>query len=294
MANLKEIRARISSVKNIQQVTKAMKVVAASKLKRAQDRMIQLRPYSGKLQDIIANVTAGVNPEEIPSKLVVSREVKNVLIVLITANRGLCGPFNTNIIKFAQVFAETNYPNLIASGNLHFLCMGRKGHEYFVKRKFSVIGDNADVFTNLSFNSVNHYVEDVFKGFESGKYDKVHLIYNKFRNVMTQDKTEVTVLPLSFNSLGGATSTRRTDYIFEPGKEDILTDLIPKAIKTQFFQAVLESNASELGARMVAMDAATENANDLVKQLKLTFNKARQAAITKEIIEIAAGANALG
>jgi F-type H+-transporting ATPase subunit gamma len=292
MANLKEIRARINAIKSIQQVTKAMKMVAAAKLRKAQDRMLQLRPYSAKLKEIISNVVSGVNPEEIPSKLVEVREVKQVLIIVVTANRGLCGPFNGNIIRHAQVFAEQTYPDLLRDRKVSFLCMGRKGHEYFKKRKYVTVGENADVLTNLTFEGVEHYVEQVFAGFESGEYDRVHVVYNKFRNVMAQDRTVEQLLPLAVSDLAQGQKARG-EYIFEPDKESILTDLIPKALKTQVFQAVLESNAAEQGARMVAMDTATENANELLRQLKLTYNKARQASITKEILEISAGANAL-
>lgn len=300
MANLKDIRNRIKSVKSTQQVTKAMKMVAAAKLKRAQDRMTQMRPYAQKLREIIGNVTSTLSVEDIPSDLVISREVKNVLIVLVTSNRGLCGPFNTNIIKHGINFVNEAYPELLASGNVHFLCMGRKGYEHLKKRNYSMVGANHDVFSNLSFETVNEVIDQIFEGFRDGTYDKVHLVFNEFKNVMQQNRIAETLLPLAPEEIasegaleGEPVSGLRSDYLFEPGRESILEELIPKALRLQVFRAVLESNASEQGARMVAMDTATENANELLKGLRISYNKARQATITKEILEIASGANAL-
>ena len=296
MANLKEIRLRIKSVKSTQQVTKAMKMVAAAKLKRAQNQMIQLRPYAGKLQEIINNILSAIDAEDIPSDLVNVRPVHKVLVILVSANRGLCGPFNTNILKHASQFVAENYAQEAEAGKVSFLCIGRKGYEYIKKRNFPLIGENWDAFTNLNFDYVNEIVERVFKGFRAGEFDRVHLVYNEFKNVMSQVRKAESFLPLSADSLGGSKEEDgelQQDYIFEPNREDILTELIPKALRVQVFRAILESNAAEQGARMVAMDTATENANELLKELKINYNKARQATITKEILEIAAGANAL-
>ncbi|MEL6848979.1 MAG: ATP synthase F1 subunit gamma [Bacteroidota bacterium] len=297
MANLKEIRLRIKSVKSTQQVTKAMKMVAAAKLRRAQDRMFQLRPYSAKLQEIIGNVVAAVNVDDIPSELVKARPVKNILVVVITSNRGLAGPFNANIIKETNAFLNEKHPEEYASGRVQFICMGRKGHEFFAKRDYEVNGENRDVFTGLSFDKVNEVVDEVFDMFTSGKVDKVYLAYNEFKNVMSQIRRVEPFLPLAVDALEGeeeeAESNLKADYIFEPDREQILSDLIPKSLRTQAFRAVLESNAAEQGARMVAMDTATENAEELLKSLRISYNKARQAAITTEILEISAGANAL-
>lgn len=298
MANLKEIRGRIKTVKNIQQVTKAMKMVAAAKLRRAQDRMLQLRPYAAKLKEIIGNVTASVNVDDIPSKLVEVREVKNILFVVITSNRGLAGPFNTNLIKQANQFIKENHAKDLADGKIQFLCIGRKGYDFYRKRKYNVNGKNFDVFGDLTFQAVNEVVDLIFKKFESGEVDKVYLAFNEFRNVMSQIRQVEQLLPLSVESLGTGkvaadTDKYRSDYMFEPDREEILTELIPKALRVQVFRAVLESNASEHGARMIAMDSATTNAEELLKGLKLSYNKARQASITKEILEIAAGADAL-
>lgn len=296
MANLKEIRLRIGSVKNTQTVTKAMKMVSAAKLRRAQDRILQLRPYAKKLREIIDNVTAAVDVSDIPSNLVQSREVKNVLMIVVTSSRGLCGGFNANLIKEVNAFIDERYAAERDSGNLHFICLGKKGHEYYKKRGFQVKGEpeDYDVFANISFEGVNEIVNEVFESFEDGTYDKVHLAYNEFKNVMAQNKIVEDFLPVAVEQDEDEEKVATADYIFEPGREEILTDLIPKALRTQVYRAVLESNASEQGSRMVAMDKATENADELLKDLKLRYNKARQASITTEILEIAAGADALG
>ncbi|MCB0835632.1 MAG: ATP synthase F1 subunit gamma [Bacteroidetes bacterium] len=298
MANLKEIRGRIKTVKNTQQVTKAMKMVAAAKLRRAQDRMLQLRPYAAKLKEIMTNVTSAVNLEEIPSKLLEVREVKKILFVVVTSNRGLAGPFNTNLLKHVNAFLQQNYAEELAAGKVEFMCMGRKGFEFFKKKGYDVNGKNFDVLSDLTFDNVNQVIDIIFEKFEKGEVDKVHLAYNEFKNVMSQIRQVETLLPLSVEKVDGeekeaADDKFKSDYIFEPDREKILLELIPKALRVQVFRGVLESNAAEQGARMVAMDTATENAEELLKELKLSYNKARQAAITKEILEIAAGADAL-
>lgn len=298
MANLKEIRVRISSVKSTQQLTKAMKMVAAAKLRRAQDRMFQLRPYASKLKEIIGNVVSAVNVEDISSKLVTQREVTNILVVLITSNRGLAGPFNTNVIKHTFQFLHDNHAQELADGKVKFICMGRKGFEYVKKRHYPMVSaKNYDVFTELTFDGVNQVVDVIFEEFESERVDKVYLGFNEFKNVMTQIRRMDVLLPLTMEDIseeGGEQSAQyQADYIFEPEREAILSELIPKALRTQVFRAVLESNAAEQGARMIAMDTATENAEGLLKELKINYNKARQAAITKEILEISAGADAL-
>ncbi|MEM7372880.1 MAG: ATP synthase F1 subunit gamma [Bacteroidota bacterium] len=297
MANLKEIRGRIKTVKSTQQVTKAMKMVAAAKLRKAQDRIVQLRPYALKLREIIGNVVSVLDAQDIPSDLVQARDVKNILVVLVTSNRGLAGPFNTNIIKHTFAHLKENHAAEMESGRVQFICMGRKGYEFFQKRGFNVNEKNFDVFADLNFEAVNEVTNIVFDKYRSGEVDKVYLAFNEFVNVMSQTKRADVLLPLSVDDIGEDEEQKatgmRSDYIFEPGREEILTDLIPKALRTQVFRAVLESNAAEHGARMVAMDSATENAEELLKSLKLSYNKARQASITKEILEIAAGADAL-
>ncbi|MEM6629257.1 MAG: ATP synthase F1 subunit gamma [Bacteroidota bacterium] len=296
MANLKDIRLRIKTVKNTQKVTSAMKMVSAAKLRRAQDRILTLRPYASKLRGIISNVVSIVEPENIPSKLIEQREVNQVLVVLVTSNRGLAGPFNANIQKRTYQFIQEELSQELADGRLHMLCMGKKGEEFFRRRGMNTLKGNRDVFSNLSFETVNEIVDEVFEFFENGTYDKVYLAFNEFKNVMVQNQIVETFLPLAVDSLdgeAGSEETLNTDYLFEPERESILKELIPKALRLQLFRAVLESNAAEQGARMVAMDKATENAEELLKDLKIKYNKARQAAITKEILEISAGADAL-
>jgi F-type H+-transporting ATPase subunit gamma len=293
MANLKEIRNRISTVKNTQQVTKAMKMVSAAKLRRAQDRMHQLRPYSAKMKEIIGNVVAALNVEDIPSALVKARPVKNVLLIMVTSSRGLCGGFNSNLLKVATQFIQENHADLLGSGNVHVMCMGRKGYDYFAKREVNIVGGEYHDFSlNMTFEAVNGVTEKVFEGFLKGDWDKVYLVFNEFKNVMVQNRIVEPFLPLAIEKTEEAPKAS-ADYIFEPNREQILVDLIPKSLKLRVFRAVLDSNAAEQGARMVAMDQATDNANSLLKSLKLSYNKARQAAITKEILEIAAGADAL-
>lgn len=297
MPSLKDIRNRINSVKSTQQVTKAMKIVSATKLKKAQGRMIALRPYASKLMEIKANVTAVMDASEIPSPLVQSREVKQILLVVITSNRGLCGAFNSGLIKYADQFIEDNYAEERTAGKLQIMAIGRKGFEHYQRRKYRMLdGQNHDAFHNLSFDTANVAADRIFDGFLGGEFDRVHLIYNEFKSVMSQTRRAELFLPALVEGDKKATkgaARKRADYIFEPGKEEILTDLIPKALRTQLFRALLESNAAEQGARMVAMDAATNNAQALIKDLRLQYNKARQAAITKEILEISAGADAL-
>lgn len=298
MANLKDIRNRIKSVKSTQQVTSAMKMVAAAKLRRAQDRMLQLRPYASKLREIIGNVVAVVDTEDIPSRLVEKREVvDNILVIVVTSNRGLAGPFNANINKAAMAFLQKHHAEKLDAGKVQFMCMGRKGYDFFRKNGFNVNGKNFDVFHNLSFDTVDEVTTMAFEKFLSGEVDKVYLAFNEFKNVMSQNRIVEPLLPLSVDTLGeeeeAVEGGLQSDYIYEPGREEILKELIPKALRLQVFRGVLESNAAEQGARMVAMDKATENAEELLKGLKISYNKARQAAITKEILEIVSGANAL-
>ena len=269
-----------------------MKMVAAAKLRKAQERMHKLRPYTQKMKEIIGNVVAAVNVEDIPSSLVKKRPVKNVLLVVVASNRGLCGPFNANLFKHALQLVQDTYADLHQTGNVHVLAIGKKTYEYFSKRKFKMVENrNFDVYGNLTFETVNGVTERVFTGFTDGEFDQVYLVFNEFRNVMAQNKIAEPFLPLAIAKTEAKTTT--TDYIFEPDRTQILVDLIPNSLRLRMFRAILDSNASEQGARMVAMDKATENAGSLLKELKLKYNKARQAAITKEILEIAAGADAL-
>lgn len=292
MANLKEIRLRIRSVKTTQQVTKAMKMVAAAKLRRAQDNILKLRPYALKLSEIIANVTNTLS-DTYDSPFAKARPLEKVLLVVVTSNRGLCGAFNTNIIKLALHAIQDRYATQAQAGNLQMLCIGKKGYDFFYKRKYNMVGENHDLFTGLSFEKVSSVATMVMDGYAAGKWDRVEIFYNEFKNVVVQNRKADVFLPLQSVGQGAGNTTVASDYIYEPTQQEILDDLIPKSLRLSFYRAVLESNASEQGARMNAMDSATNNAEELVKQLMLTYNSARQAAITKEILEIVAGAEAL-
>jgi F-type H+-transporting ATPase subunit gamma len=296
MANTKELRERIKSVKSTQQLTKAMKMVAAAKLKRAQDAITQLRPYAQKLNEIMGNIAADMS-DELDSPYAKTEKPERVLLVVVTSNRGLCGAFNTNVNKAAYEVATVEFAEQHAAGNVTILAIGKKAFEFFKKRGFPLVGENNDVFQNLSFETVNAVASLVMDGFVEGKWNRVDLVFNEFKNVMLQMRKHEQFLPIKGTVAEpvavGAAAAANVDYIFEPNKADILKELIPKSLRTQFFKAVLESNAGEQGARMVAMDNATNNADELVKQLKLAYNQARQAAITKEILEIVAGAEAL-
>lgn len=295
MANLKEIRNRIKSVKSTQQITKAMKMVSAAKLRRAQDNIITLRPYAGKLKTLIDNLqSSGAEMEDI-SPLTVVRSPEKILLVVVTSNKGLCGAFNANVNRSTWQMLNEKYADQQKAGNVTLLCIGKYGFEFFSKRKFTVLDNkNTDLFSQLSFDNVNVVAERIIDGFVSGQWDRVEIVYNEFKNVATQRRVNEVLLPIQ--SVPEATANAggsNSDYIFEPGRNEILSELLPKSVKIQLFKAVLESNAAEHGARMTAMDKATENANELLNKLKLYYNTARQAAITKELLEIVGGANAL-
>jgi F-type H+-transporting ATPase subunit gamma len=290
MASLKEVRNRITSVNSTMQITKAMKMVAAAKLRRAQDRIIQMRPYAKKLNELIAQVSQGTEVGA-SSPYTQVREVKNVLILMVTSDRGLCGAFNTNVIKAAVAFINENYPVQLEKGNVSVLSLGKKGSEAFTRRGIKVDNEFTDIFQRLSFDTAKEAAEKVMTAFAEGTYDEVVLVYNEFKNVATQIIRTEKILPLVSEETEEKSSN--TDYIFEPSEEEIILELIPKAIKLSVFKAVLDSNASEHGARMTAMDKATENGGELLKALKIEYNRSRQAAITKEILEIVGGAEAL-
>ncbi len=289
MANLKEVRLRIASVNSTQQITKAMKMVSAAKLKRATDAIVQMRPYANKLKDILSNLTASLESNESP--YTVQRELKNVLIVVVTSNRGLAGAFNANAIKTANALINEKYADLKKSGNVHIVAIGKKAQEYFTKNKYNVIGNNNDLFNNLSFQTSTKIAESIMKGFTSGEFDRVEVVYNQFKNAAVQLLTTEQLLPLKATDNSGTNSN--VDYLLEPSQEEIVNGLIPTSIKIQLYKALLDSHASEHGARMTAMDKATDNAGELLRALRLSYNQARQAAITNEILEIVSGANAL-
>jgi len=288
MPSLKEVKQRIQSVSSTQQITKAMKMVAAAKLRRAQDRIVQLRPYSEKLAALLANVSSG-NNEEGMNTYSQQREVKRVLVVPITSDRGLCGAFNSNIIKAVRRLVESDE---LQGKAIEILPIGKKSYDNYRKRDYPMVNKFWGVFGDLTFDNVREAAEYAMESYVEGKYDKVYLVYNEFKNVATQIVQTEQFLPVVELEKEEAVNTN-TDYIYEPSKDFIVEELIPKSLKIQFYKAVLESNASEHGARMTAMGKATDNAADLLKELKLTYNRTRQAAITKEILEIVGGAEAL-
>jgi F-type H+-transporting ATPase subunit gamma len=293
MANLKEVKGRIQSVTSTQQITKAMKMVAAAKLRRAQDNILQMRPYSQKLSAILQNVSSGTSDDD-QNQYGEQRDIEKVLIVAISSDKGLCGAFNSNIFKRVIRLINEKYISQSNSGNVTVMTIGKRSLEYFKKRGYNVVTDYSEMFTGLSFDSARVAAEFAMKGFVSGNFDKVEIVYNEFKNVATQVIRVEQLLPIVPNDMDDNIYDVPTDYIYQPSKEIIVEELIPKSLKIQFYKAVLESNASEHGARMTAMDKATENAGELLKELKLTYNRTRQAAITKEILEIVGGAEALG
>ncbi|WP_026463435.1 ATP synthase F1 subunit gamma [Adhaeribacter aquaticus] len=292
MASLKEVRNRIVSVNSTQQVTKAMKMVSAAKLRRAQDNIIRMRPYAQRLSSILNNLSR-LSEDSVPNVFSQKRDANRILVITITSDRGLAGAFNTNIIKAATALVNDKYAAQHAAGNVEFLTIGKKGYEGLERRGFKVIGDYTTLFTNLSFDNVRLAAEYAMDRFTNGYYDRVELIYNEFKNVATQVIRTEQFLPIEDKATEDKAATTTLDYIFEPSREEIVQQLIPKSLKIQVYKAVLESNASEHGARMTAMDKATENAGELLKALKLTYNRSRQAAITTEILEIVGGAEAL-
>jgi F-type H+-transporting ATPase subunit gamma len=291
MANLKEVRVRIASVNSTQQITKAMKMVAAAKLRRAQDAITQMRPYASKLKDILENVASSVDAQGSGVYAQV-RPVTKILVVAITSNRGLAGAFNANIVRTVNRMLSVSHASYVKSGNLKVMCIGKKASDFFGKNPAIYAGNHNDVYNHLDFNSVAAIAEEIMGEFAAGKYDQVIVIYNQFKNAAVQNVITEQLLPIAPPE-GKIQSKTVNDYIFEPSQEAIVLDLIPKSIKTQLYKAVLDSNASEHGARMTAMSKATDNAGELIKELKLQYNKARQAAITNEILEIVAGAEAL-
>ena len=289
MANLKEVKTRISSVISTQQITKAMKMVAAAKLRKAQENIMQMRPYAEKLGEVLDNVSNGLEAGE--NEFASDRNDK-VLIVAITSDRGLCGPFNSNIFKTVVELIHAKYESQFKAGDLQVLTIGRKSTEFFKKRKYDVISDFSEIFSHLSFDKARAAAEFVMQGYKEEKFDKVELVYNEFKNIATQILITEQFLPLK--EATHEESNLHNDFIYQPNQKVLVEELIPKSLKVQFYKAVLESNASEHGARMTAMDKATENADEILKDLRLTYNQTRQAAITKEILEIVAGAEALG
>ena len=282
MANLKEIRNRISSVSSTMQITSAMKMVSAAKLKKAQDAITAMRPYSDKLTQMLVNLSSSVDFENV---YLSPRKVKNKLIVCVTSNRGLCGAFNSNVIKKCTEIANSS------DESVSFLCIGKKGAD-ILSKNYNVVQTNNEIFDDLTFENISAIAEKLMSMFLNKEFDSVQIVYNKFKNAATQIVIQEQYLPIENNDSEND-KKESFDYIFEPSQVEIISELIPKSLKTQLYKSIRDSYASEHGARMTAMHKATDNATELRDQLKLTYNKARQAAITNEILEIVGGAEAL-
>ena len=288
MPNLKDIRTRITSVGSTMQITSAMKLVSAAKLKRATDSIVQLRPYADKLRELLQNVSSTLEAE-VGGALTEQREVNKVLLVVINSNRGLCGGYNSSIIKKVNALLADE----LAGKQVELLTIGKKAFETFKKTQ-EIYKNESTIWDNLNFADVAEIADDLVEKFTAGDYDQIRIIYNQFQNAAVQIVQNEQFLPVVIEKADeNATNEAELDYIFNPSKEEILTDLIPQTLKTQLFKAVLDANASEHGARMTAMHKATDNASELQKGLKIQYNKARQAAITNEILEIVGGAEAL-
>ena len=287
---LKEVRNRIKSVQSTQQITKAMKMVSAAKLRRAQDAITQMRPYAQKLQEMLSNIVSN-SDGDVNIALAAERPVENVMIIVVTSDRGLCGGYNSNLIKLAKQVIGEKYPEQFAKGKVQILPIGKKGYESFTKTGFKVVNQYWDIFTGLSFDKVQTAAKHAMDAFANKEVDAVELIYSEFKNASTQRFIAEQFLPVQ--KVGKTEGQKNADFIFEPGKDVLIAELMPKILNTQLFKATLDANASEHGARMTAMDKASDNANELLKSLKISYNRARQAAITTELTEIVSGAAAL-
>ncbi len=287
---LKEVRNRIKSVQSTQQITKAMKMVSAAKLRRAQDAIIQMRPYAKKLQEMLSNIVSNTSAET-GINLAIERPVEKVLLIVITSDRGLAGAYNANVIKLAKQTIREKYGAQLNKGNITIWSIGKKGYEHFVKNNFKVTDTHKDIFLNLSFENVQQASQAAVAAFQNKEFDAVEIVYSEFKNAATQAFVVERFLPIP--KIKNKEATVKADFIFDPGKEQIIAELMPKILNTQLFKAVLDANASEHGARMTAMDKASENANELLRNLKISYNRARQAAITTELTEIVSGAAAL-
>lgn len=289
MANLKEVRTRITSVSSTQQITSAMKMVSAAKFRRAQNAIIGMRPYAAKMQEIIADIDV---EDGVTTPYHEKRQVRNVLIVVVTSNKGLCGAFNSNVIKQASA-RLSHYASQPSAPTVKMVTVGKRGSEFFSKQEGLVVASYDDLLDNPAFDSITELCEKIMASFCDKTYDTVEVVYNQFKNSLTQILSTEQMLPIKSVERGTESTERRNDYIFEPGKEQILREMIPMMLRTNFYRVILDSLASEHGARMTAMQKATDNATELLKELKLSYNKARQAAITNEIIEIVSGSEAL-
>jgi F-type H+-transporting ATPase subunit gamma len=287
---LKEVRNRIKSVQSTQQITKAMKMVSAAKLRRAQDAITQMRPYAQKLQEMLSNIVSNTEGAA-GGSLTIDRPIEKVLVILVTSDRGLCGGYNANLIKLAKLTIVENYAAQQAKGNVTIWGIGKKGYESMSKQGFKADASFKDIFLNLSFENVQKAAQAAIEGFLNKDFDVVELIYSEFKNAATQRFALERMLPIP--KIVAKAGAAKADFIFEPNQEQLIAELMPKILNTQLYKAVLDANASEHGARMTAMDKASENANELLKSLKISYNRARQAAITTELTEIVSGAAAL-
>ena len=292
MANLKAIRTRIISVKSTRQITSAMKMVSAAKLRKAQDKIVRLRPYANKLHEILVGLSQSLSDSEADNIYGRVSPPEKILIVVITSNRGLCGAFNSNVIKEARSVISEKYYNQFKNGNLKLLTIGKKGYDYFRKQTVNMLPEQNNLLHDLSFDNVVRVAEQVMSSFTSGDFDRVELFYNQFKNAAVQNLTNELFLPVETIPVIKINTTP-TDYIYEPNQEEIIKELIPKSLKIQFYKAVLDSFVAEHGARMTAMHKATDNATGMIRDLTLQYNKARQASITNQILEVVSGAEAL-
>lgn len=292
MSSLKEVRNRITSIDSTRKITSAMKMVSASKLRRAQSLIVQLRPYARKLNELISNLSGSLNKDENPL-FKEHEEINNVLLVVVSSNRGLCGGFNSNILKYTTKLVETTYKEQNAAGNLKFITIGRKATEFILKKYGNVIESHDHLTEHTSFDESAGIANMLMEKYSNGEFDKIDIIYHQFVNAGYQELTWEVFLPIQPPTKDENSLKFETDYIYQPDKESITEDLVPKILRLQFYKSIVDSVASEHGARMTAMHKATDNATDILKDLKLVYNKARQAAITNEILEIVSGAEAL-
>jgi F-type H+-transporting ATPase subunit gamma len=292
MPNLKAIRIRIASVKSTKQITAAMKMVSAAKLRRAQDKIVRLRPYAYKLHDILVGLSQSLADSEIENVYGRVSDPEKVLIIVVTSNRGLCGAFNSNVIREARRVVAEKYLEQFNKGDVSFLTIGKNGYGYLRKQNVKMLPERNNIYNNLTFENASVIAEDIMDAFVKGEFDKVEIVYNQFKNAAVQKLTVEQFLPVEAVS-SDAGNSLPVDYIYEPTKEEIVKELIPKSLKIQFYKAILDSFVAEHGARMTAMHTATDNATKMIKDLSLQYNKARQAAITNQILEVVSGADAL-
>ena len=292
MANLKAIKIRLTSFKSTRQITSAMKMVSAAKLRKAQDKIVRLRPYANKLHDLLVDLSKSLSDSEVENVYGRVSQPEKILIVIITSNRGLCGAFNANVIKEARRVIFEKYPEQVKAGNLKILTIGKKGYDHFRKLSISMLPEKNNLVQDPAFENVNAVAEQIMTSFTSMEYDRVELIYNQFKYAAVQNLTNEVFLPVETVTAANIKTTP-TDYIYEPDQEEIIKELIPKSLKIQFYKAILDSFVAEHGARMTAMHKATDNATTMIRDLTLQYNKARQATITNQILEVVSGAEAL-